>query len=199
MTDINGSVVGLTGDSGAVPIASTGNIITWATATTSPGIKQADKTTNGGTGETITIQAQNETGTTSTGGALNLTSGTGTSSAGAVHLQTGGTTRFTVNASGGITVANLGAGFVLSDGSGNLTSNFTVAPASGGIVFNTVGGCVMQNNGTSRIVCDSYGIGFFNTATTGQPTVSGSRGGNAALSSLLTGLANLGLIIDSSS
>lgn len=41
--------------------------------------------------------------------------------------------------------------------------------------------------------------GFFNTAPTTKPTVTGSRGGNAALASLLTGLAGLGLIVDSSS
>ena len=42
-------------------------------------------------------------------------------------------------------------------------------------------------------------IGFFNTAPIAQPTVTGSVGGNAALDSLLTQLANLGLIIKSTS
>ena len=42
-------------------------------------------------------------------------------------------------------------------------------------------------------------LGFFNTTPTTKPTVSGSRGGNAALASLLTALAGLGLIIDGSS
>lgn len=41
-------------------------------------------------------------------------------------------------------------------------------------------------------------VGFFGTAAAAKPTVTGSRGGNAALASLLTGLANLGLITDSS-
>jgi hypothetical protein len=41
-------------------------------------------------------------------------------------------------------------------------------------------------------------IGFFGTTPAGQQTVTGSRGGNAALASLLTALATLGLIIDSS-
>lgn len=40
-------------------------------------------------------------------------------------------------------------------------------------------------------------IGFYNTAPAAKPTVTGSRGGNAALASLLTALANLGLITDS--
>jgi hypothetical protein len=40
-------------------------------------------------------------------------------------------------------------------------------------------------------------IGFNGTAAISKPTVSGSRGGNAALASLLTALANYGLITDS--
>jgi hypothetical protein len=56
----------------------------FATANTTPKIWQADRTTNSGTGETLTIQAQNETGTTSTGGTLQLFAGSGTSSAGNV-------------------------------------------------------------------------------------------------------------------
>jgi hypothetical protein len=40
-------------------------------------------------------------------------------------------------------------------------------------------------------------LGFFNTTPVSKPTVSGSRGGNAALASLLTALSNLGLITNS--
>jgi hypothetical protein len=44
------------------------------------------------------------------------------------------------------------------------------------------------------------GVGFYNTAAvTTKPTVTGSRGSNAALTSLLTALATLGLITNSSS
>lgn len=39
-------------------------------------------------------------------------------------------------------------------------------------------------------------VGFFNTAPAARATVSGSRGGNAALASLLTALATYGLITD---
>jgi hypothetical protein len=35
------------------------------------------------------------------------------------------------------------------------------------------------------------------TCTNAPQTITGSRGGNAALASLLTGLVNLGLIVDS--
>lgn len=42
-------------------------------------------------------------------------------------------------------------------------------------------------------------LGFYNHATATQQTVTGSRGGNAALASLLTALAATGLLVDSSS
>lgn len=42
-------------------------------------------------------------------------------------------------------------------------------------------------------------IGFFGITPVGRQTVTGSRGGNAALASLLTALANLGLITNSTS
>lgn len=42
-------------------------------------------------------------------------------------------------------------------------------------------------------------IGFYGTAAVAQQTVTGSRGGNAALADLLTKLATLGLIVDGSS
>ncbi len=42
-------------------------------------------------------------------------------------------------------------------------------------------------------------VGFNNTNPIAKPTITGSRGGNAALAALLTALANYGLIIDSTS
>jgi hypothetical protein len=60
-------------------------------AVTSITFTQADKTTNSGVGAPFTIQAQNETGTTSTGGNLILNSGTGTSASGSATLSAGGT------------------------------------------------------------------------------------------------------------
>src|SRR6185436_19467078 len=52
---------------------------------------------------------------------------------------------------------------------------------------------------TEAIAIGALALGFFGTPATAQPTVSGSRGANAALASLLTALAGLGLIVDSSS
>jgi hypothetical protein len=51
----------------------------------------------------------------------------------------------------------------------------------------------------SPITGASGQIGFFGTSKISKPTVSGSRGSNAALASLLTALSNLGLITDQSS
>ena len=45
---------------------------------------------------------------------------------------------------------------------------------------------------------NSTALGFFGTAPVTKPAVAGSRGGNAALASLLTSLANLGLVTDGS-
>lgn len=52
--------------------------------------------------------------------------------------------------------------------------------------------------GTKIGTATSQKLGFYNVTPIVQPTVTGSRGGNAALASLLTQLASLGLIVDSS-
>lgn len=51
--------------------------------------------------------------------------------------------------------------------------------------------------GSNQVEVSATGIGFFTSAPVAKPTVTGSRGGNAALASLLTALANLGLITNS--
>jgi hypothetical protein len=56
----------------------------------------------------------------------------------------------------------------------------------------------IRTNNLTRIQIGASGeIGFFGVTPTAKPTVSGSRGGNAALASLCTALANLGLITNS--
>lgn len=49
-------------------------------------------------------------------------------------------------------------------------------------------------NGQVRIQFDGNGVGFYGAAPIAQPNVTGSRGGNAALASLITQLAALGLV-----
>lgn len=65
--------------------------------------------------------------------------------------------------------------------------------------------CIQINRATGAIdlLGDSVKVwgksGFNNTTPISKPTVTGSRGGNAALASLLTALANYGLITNSTS
>jgi hypothetical protein len=54
-------------------------------------------------------------------------------------------------------------------------------------------------SGTQIATATSQKLGFFGATAIVQPTATGSRGGNAALASLLTELANLGLIVDGTS
>lgn len=50
---------------------------------------------------------------------------------------------------------------------------------------------------TRKVEWNNTGLGFFGSTPVAKPAVTGSRGGNAALASLLTQLATLGLITDS--
>lgn len=54
------------------------------------------------------------------------------------------------------------------------------------------------NNGGVQVNGAGTSLGFFATGFNGQQTVTGSRGANAALASLLTALASYGLIVNSS-
>lgn len=56
----------------------------------------------------------------------------------------------------------------------------------------------LSTGATKRFRADGTGIGFFATAPVAKQAVTGSRGGNAALASLLTALATTGLLTDSS-
>lgn len=55
----------------------------------------------------------------------------------------------------------------------------------------------LQSNATTRFSINGTGIGFYATAPVAKPTVSGAKGGNLALGSLMTALSNLGLVTDS--
>lgn len=85
--------------------------------------------------------------------------------------------------SGGTGPAN--SGVVRLYGSTHATKPDTVELCNGGSVV--------------KIAINATGIGFFAAAPVAKPTVTGSRGANAALASLLTALAGLGLLTDSSS
>jgi hypothetical protein len=70
------------------------------------------------------------------------------------------------------------------------------APVAGTNVTLTNAYALWVDDGASRF---DGNVGFFATAPAAKQTVTGSRGSNAALASLLTALAAYGLITDSSS
>lgn len=78
----------------------------------------------------------------------------------------------------------------------NNTTKLTISGSANTLNNTTVD---IQSGGTSRIKTDGTGIGFFATAPATKQTVTGSRGANAALASLLTALATYGIVTDSSS
>lgn len=87
---------------------------------------------------------------------------------------------------------------------GTLTGPLTVEDALDVDGALTVGGYTVlqggQTNGDLAVLgalAVTGNVGFYGTSAAAKPTVSGSRGGNAALASLLTALAGLGLITDS--
>lgn len=53
--------------------------------------------------------------------------------------------------------------------------------------------------GSAKFSFSTTGVGFNGTAASAKPTITGSRGGNAALADLLTKLAAMGLLTDSTS
>lgn len=56
---------------------------------------------------------------------------------------------------------------------------------------------IVRRNGTNYITVSDSGLAFHGSAAISKPTITGSKGGNAALGNLLTQLANYGLITDS--
>lgn len=71
----------------------------------------------------------------------------------------------------------------------NVSVRFQPQGATGSIGFR--GG-----SGSTKFKVDDTGIAFYAAATVAQQTVTGSRGGNAAVADLITKLANTGIIID---
>ncbi len=179
------TVINLTGVAGTVTSSATN--IQFISTISNPSFKQAS--TGAVTGQTFTIQAQNSTAGSSTGGAINITSGTGTALAGAVRLQTGGTTRVTVNATGVVTIANLGLGVVHADASGNLTSSTVVnADITGPVSITKLAagteGYFLQITGG----VPTWGpVGSFSTTLAGD--VTGTSGANTVVN--LSGLAGV--------
>jgi len=79
---------------------------------------------------------------------------------------------------------------------------YNATPGSAKARIETYGGSNqinIQNNTGALLIGGAGGtLGFGGTAPVAKPTVTGSRGANAALASLLTALASYGLLTDSS-
>jgi hypothetical protein len=138
---------------------------------------------NGGSavGKTFRVQGQTVTGGGgAVGGATTFAAGDATNTAGGV----GGACTVRGGDSTGASGTRTGGNCTMRPGSG----------ASGNGVLDLQNGA-----GISRVKVNDTGIGFYAAAPVAQATVTGSRGGNAALADLLTKLANLGLIVDGTS
>ena len=116
----------VTAISGSSPISITPNSLQWLSIATGPTLSQATRSVNFVNGSALTVQAQNETGTSSTGGDLDLTSGTGTTASGAVNLQVGGVTRASIASAGTLTLSAYGLGLLHSSSGGAIASSGVV-------------------------------------------------------------------------
>ena len=68
------------------------------------------------------------------------------------------------------------------------------------IVGKGTGGVRIQDGaGANKVRVNTTGIGFFGANPAAKPTITGAKDGNAALASLITALAQLGLVTDSTS
>lgn len=113
----------------------------FASTVVAPKITQSNDATNGITGDTLRIQAQNATGTTTTGGILDLRSGTGTTAAGDIHLYRGSTLNFVYGATSHIAYLNSLEEHRISGGSASGTTTLAIGNAkSTGAVAVELGG-----------------------------------------------------------
>lgn len=89
-TSTSQTVIKLTGSSGTIPIASTGNVFTWNSATTSPGFAQIS--TSGATGANMLLSPQASSNANGTPGSVvvNLAAPTGTGSQSNLLIQENG-------------------------------------------------------------------------------------------------------------
>lgn len=87
------------GSTGSIGVTAAGGL-TWVGSSTAAGVKQADVATASATGATFRVQAQNATGATSTGGKLELKSGTGTTVAGNIEFGAGAAVWATLTSTG---------------------------------------------------------------------------------------------------
>jgi hypothetical protein len=106
--------------------------------------------------------------------------------------------KFAVTNVGGASAADA---VILAQGNSSQSGNYLTCQTSGGSALTTISSTgaltVREGTGTVRFQTDATGLGFYGATPAAKPTITGSRGGNAALADLLTKLATLGLITDS--
>lgn len=189
----------------------------WTEAVTIPGSSSAGPASLSGAGETATPGDLTQAG----GFTVNETTGTmglqSTTIAGVNIDDTSST---------GVTITEHSSGDVVIQAEGNPGSVQILSSGSHGLILSsTGGGATLQCSGGPNLVvaqlgigdliveCTSTGnirlttshnlaiscgkLGFFGVTPVSIPNVSGSKGGNVALGNLMTALANLGLVIDS--
>jgi hypothetical protein len=110
---------------------------------------------------------------------------TGSTSAVQVQISdTAGATDF-VKLTGGV-----GGDVVITSGGSSTNSSIVITGRGSG------GGKMRDGTSAIKFQWNTTGVGFNASAPIAKPTISGSRGGNAALADLLTKLATYGLITD---
>jgi hypothetical protein len=177
--------------------ATTNTTISFAAFLNSCTILQADDTNNSAVGKSLTVHAQNATGTTSTGGELILASGTGTSTRGNITFKSGTTNALKITpsvisviynfirwdvaaASPGIlqedNTTNSGTGATLNIQAQNATgagsSGGSLVLASGGGT-SVDGSLILRTGSTTRFTANTNGIAFYNGSPVAQQTRAG--------------------------
>lgn len=187
-------------------------------------LKSPDGTGTGtpANGKNLNLIAGQNAATAGTAGTLNLTGGAnikGTGNAGSVLIKGGasnsggnGGNLQMLGGNAGSNTGNVGGTLILAGGHGDIGGSVQFAGAAGattpGDMFflsassddGTVFGNILFQNADSEVqlqITYDNKIAFFGVTPIVQPTVTGSRATGAALVSLLSALASLGLIINS--
>lgn len=175
-TSTSQQVISLTGSAGVVTVAAAAPTIRWAAAAVSPTITQADETTNSVNGDNLVIRAQNSTGTTTTGGNVIISPGSGTTSPGSIRLYDGGTgnnaIEFTTRSAGASSIS-----FVSTVTSATITQSST-SIASGSNLQLTAQATSFAG-GTGGVLGLSAGSATGGTGTGGAVNVSSGTGPTA--------------------
>lgn len=114
---------------------------------------------------------------------------------GVVTWTTNGTEAFRVRSTGSTDSLQVDS----ASGAGNLSVRGSSTTSDVNILGKGNGGVLLFDGaGNTKFRINTVGVGFYGATPAAKPTVTGSRGGNVALASLITALASLGLVTDSS-